>query len=454
MTSLTTYINYKNHLPADIDGLPTRDFSIIQDGTAKTFSQELRASLKLDRWAVVVGGNYEHDRVSDYDPLDITDSAVSYAFQDFYGTRWNTAAYLSNQRFNTYAVFGNVEFKVTPALTVQGGVRYTQSENSFVGCTTDTGDGNGAAAYTPLINGIRATAGLSPITLQPGQCMTIDQTTLNPGLVRTNLNQDNVSWRAGLQYKLDRSVLLYANVSKGYKAGGYQQLSATSSSALDPAVQESVLAYEAGVKAGLWNNRLQLNAAGFYYDYKDKQVTGTKIDPAVGPESVLVNIPKSRVYGAEVQVTIAPFRGLTLNGAGSYIRSKITGDYFGVNSLGNNQNFRGTEIPYVPHWQLNGQARYEWSLTNDLNMFGSVSGQYQSRSNASLGGVPGFEIKAYALADLSAGVETPGGKWRAYIWGRNVTNTNYWVSVQRDLSSRTRYMGRPASYGATLEFHY
>ncbi len=116
---------------------------------------------------------------------------------------------------------------------------------------------------------------------------------------------------------------MYASVSKGYKNGIFITTGATFAAALDPATQESVLAYEAGVKLSLLNRKMQLNAAVFHYDYRDKQIRGRIIDPVVGGLNQLLNIPESRISGAEVQLIWEPVGGLTFNGGVTYISSKI-----------------------------------------------------------------------------------------------------------------------------------
>jgi outer membrane receptor for ferrienterochelin and colicin len=52
----------------------------------------------------------------------------------------------------------------------------------------------------------------------------------------------------------------------------------------------------------------QVNAAVFYYDYADKQLKGRVVaNPNVfGPLEALVNVPRSQVQGAEIQVDLAP----------------------------------------------------------------------------------------------------------------------------------------------------
>src|SRR3546814_6751330 len=74
--------------------------------------------------------------------------------------------------------------------------------------------------------------------------------TNGPPIVQ-RLSEDNISWRAGIDYRASDDVLVYANVSRGYKAGSFPSLAAASYISLQPVVQEEVTAYEAGLKATL-----------------------------------------------------------------------------------------------------------------------------------------------------------------------------------------------------------
>lgn len=63
-----------------------------------------------------------------------------------------------------------------------------------------------------------------------------------------------------------------------------------------PVKQEELLAYDVGSKMSLAQRTLQLNLAAYYYDYKDKQLIVSFIDPVFGVLPRLGNVPKSRVY--------------------------------------------------------------------------------------------------------------------------------------------------------------
>ncbi|MFD2502514.1 TonB-dependent receptor domain-containing protein [Rhizorhabdus histidinilytica] len=77
--------------------------------------------------------------------------------------------------------------------------------------------------------------------------------------------------------------LFYANVTKGYKAGSFPTIGAATVSQYRPVVQESVIAYEAGFKQELFDRSVLLTGAGFYYDYRNKQLRASSISRLSAP---------------------------------------------------------------------------------------------------------------------------------------------------------------------------
>src|SRR3546814_15222910 len=86
-----------------------------------------------------------------------------------------------------------------------------------------------------------------------------------------------------------------------------------------------------GTKISALDRALQLNAAAFHYIYYDKQVRGLIVDPIFNQLEQLVNIPKARINGAEIEVIGRPVSGLTLRGAVTYVDSKVL-RFVGINT--------------------------------------------------------------------------------------------------------------------------
>src|SRR3546814_18871812 len=114
-----------------------------------------------------------------------------------------------------------------------------------------------------------------------------------------------------MSYKAPSGALLYATFSRGYKAGAFSNISASSTSQYVPARQERVDAYEAGAKLPLFDKHLQFNIAGVYYDYRNKQERARIEDLVFGLLELLVNVTKVRSVGAEASLVARTYHGLS-----------------------------------------------------------------------------------------------------------------------------------------------
>ncbi len=447
LTSITSYIDYKHDQVPEGDGVAINALDLSNSfGHANSFSQELRLAnggRAPFRW--VVGANYGHDDVFEENHIDDPEASGARALPHI------GSIYKSTQKMNNYAAFGNVEYDVTPEVTLKSGVRYTKSNRSNRSCNQDLPGFSNLSNIFTFLQTIFAPL-RPPVQVTPGQCFALDANFF-PGEFRDSLHEDNVSWRVGVDYKPTKDLLFYANVSKGYKAGGYGSLSAATFAQYAPVTQESVLAFEAGFKAQFIDRRVSLTGAAYYYDYKDKQLRSKIIDPVWGILDALVNVPKSRVKGAELELSVRPFEGFALGIAGTYTDAKVT-RYVGVNAGGQATNFAGTKVPYAPKWQLGVNADYKIPTGGEWTPFIGSSLTYRSSTNSIVGGTSVYDIGAYTLLDLRAGVESENHRWRAMVWGKNITNQYYWTNAVATYDVIVRIPGRPATYGATLSYKF
>lgn len=428
LTSISSYEKYKRLMPVDTDGTSFQNFFPTLGGETSTFFQEVRLGGKFSgggNW--IIGGNYQHDTIFDTSLLDFPASS-----QSFLG---RTSRNEGRQVVSTKGVFANVNFPLTAELTAQGGIRYTAADRSFVGCTRDAGDG------------IAAGSGFFPGSVAGG-CLTF---LLNGsfGLVSKELNEDNVSWRLGLNYQANPDTLIYANVSKGYKSGSFPLLGLAFEPQATPVTQESVMAYEAGIKAKVASN-LRINAAGFYYDYNNKQIRSYGVFPIFNLLETLINVPKSRVAGFEVDAVWQPVDGLTIRPNVTLVDSKITRNFAAYTGDAVPVNVNGEPFPYTPKWSGSTDVEYRWEVGSSLEAFAGTNVSYRTGTNGSLGNPASYAIAGYTLVDLRAGVEGEGGRWRASVWGRNVGNKYYWIAASHISDNVVRFAGRPVTYGVTL----
>ena len=448
LSSITSYQRYTRDQPFDTDGTTYQSDFITETGSVSTIFQELRLTGRsMDRLSWIVGANYESDDTYDANLIQFTQSSIS----QLAGFPLTEVKNQTQQDIRTSAAYANLDYDVTSNITLHGGIRYTVANRSFAGCTQDTGNGQAAAALNFLGGVLRG--GAPGSVAQPGQCVTLNAD-FDSALVRSKLDENNIAWRTGADWRMTSNTLFYFNVSKGYKSGSFPTLSASSYVQFAPVKQESVLAYEVGTKTTLFDRKLQLNAAAFYYDYTDKQIRGEKPDPVFGNLEALVTIPKSHIDGFELSATARPLAGLTIAPAITLVQTRIDGTFTNVNPFGVTGNFAGEPFPYTPKWSGNVDVNYERPLTSSLSWFAGGNLSYQGSTNGGFGEIPVLDIRSYGLLDLRAGIANESSHWRVSLYGENVTNQYYWLSADHAADAVTRYAGMPATYGVRLSYRF
>lgn len=442
ITSLTSYIRSKQTGFQQAGGADFEQSQYGQNGDFHDFFQELRmdnGSHGRGRWTL--GVNYSRDDVSEHSSAFYSENTTFTA----YGITGDNFALTENT--NNYAAFGALEYDLIPGLTLKGGLRYTKTDRTSTACVTDNGDGTINALFDFLQALASGQNNLPP--LQPGDCVSLNPATGLSGLYQNRLSEHNLSWRAGIDLKPLDGLLLYANVSRGYKAGGSPATDASDWNQFTPVRQESVTDYELGFKAQLFDRRVLATGDIFYYDYRDKQLHSKVIDPIFGSLDATVNIPKSSVRGGEFAISTAQIAGFTPSVSATYIDGKID-KFVGVNAGGQTADFSNTPMPFVPKWSVNAGLGYKWPVSEQVKGFLGANVVYRSATNALVGAPASYAIPAYTTLDLRAGFETEDGRWRVFAYGKNVTNTYYITTVSEQYDYIVRFTGRPATYGISI----
>lgn len=453
LTSITSYSHMSLAVPLTLSGENFPAYNLATAGS-DLFTQELRLSGRISSLRWMIGGNYQHNNTPNtgYDaPFDVTNAQGLY----------NAFRMVNDQQVTDYAVFGSLEKKLTDTITARASIRYSQEDRKHQGCLADSGNGQLAGAFGQVI--IPLLLGGSPTNIAPGACVTLDDTTrqVNSGLTPSSLNQNNVSWRLGLDWKAAPGTLLYATAAKGFKGGSYSTEPAVFASQMTPVSQESVLAYEAGIKTDLLDRKLHLDLSGFYYDYKNKQLQGFGVYFPFGPLPVLVNIPKSRVIGGEFALTAHPTQGLRVMVSGTILDTKVLRDPVNpLDPFGQPTSYVGEAFPNTPKYQLAADAEQSFPISGNATGYVGAGLQYHS-SAIGVFGVATAPLAAsltrlppYTLLDLRAGVRLSNPNIGVEIWGNNVTNKYYYSAAYTFVDAFVRMAAMPSTWGVRIKFDY
>lgn len=470
LTSITSYAHLKRNQNSEFDGTAaSENLRNFQEGTIKSFAQEVRLTADFSSVHWLIGANYGRDRTNDNLQQYLRNSS---AVQNIFGFKSIGGGITAKQKIESWAVFTSLDLELTDQLTLTAGLRLSEDSREFQGCgyVLDTSSG---PAYTALINFFRGGAGLGPIpTLSPGDCYAMYTTPQNqaldtaglplftPGLANRELTEHNAPWNINLNFKPTETSLLYARVSRGYKAGNFSTLNTTDHVAYNPVVQEELTAFEVGgrVRVGRF---LSLEAAAFQYNYNDKQLRARIfVGPPFGNINAQDTIPKSRLKGVEFSGVLRPVEGLSIGASGTYIDSKIR-RYIGQTVDGVLQDQAGSPFNFTPKWSLNGDVNYKHPVGDSLDAFIGMNVAYRSKTSAVFTpptgpqtGLQPFKIDSYTLVDGQLGVEAADSSWKAFIWGKNVFNKYYWTNVVRVSDVIVRFPGMPATFGGTVAFKF
>jgi len=469
LTSLSSGATYKTRKLVEYDGTPFSAGQYDLVGHIRTFNQELRlsnGSASDTRW--IVGGTAERSHTDQEGYGVFSASSNTLFLGTVLGYPIGQSTWSNTQKITNLAVFGNVEFDVSPTVTLKGGVRYTDSRIKGRTCNADfSGDptDTGGFFYDIVLGGAFGTYPTGSCFLANDLGRTINGVEPGaPGEYADTLHEDNVSWRVGIDWKAADGLLLYANAAKGYKAGSFAAASGSSFRNMLPVRQESLMAYEGGFKATLLDRMLQINGAAFYYDYKDKQVRGKFIAPPFGTLDGVINIPEASIRGGELELSARPMEGLTLDFAVTYVDGKVD-SYVGINGADVAGDFAGTRLPFTPKWQLSFNPSYTFPISESTSFFMGGSVNYKSDTTTVIGGDVNpanadpadlilNHLNSYTLVDVRAGVTLNDGRLRIGAYGKNIFNEYYVTNVRNASDMAARYLGRPRTYGIQLSYTY
>lgn len=459
--SLTSYQHLRQRDVSDASGVQTD--SLEQDSRSRisSFAQELRLIGESERFNWSVGGYYAHDVIDatefGYSNENVTINrlrAISQLLPSAYTPAQRAISFgnyrnVSHTETNVYAGFGNAEYRISQLVKLTLGGRYTKDTTDFTGCGYDTNGTNLAFVNTvyPLF-GIKT-------TINANECITLNQAGTDflrvPNL--KSIDQKNFAWRANVDITPSPVSLFYASISRGYKSGGFPLLAASSDAQFNPIEQERLTSYEIGTKLGLFDRRVQLNVAGFYYDYTNKQVFGRVLDLIFGSLSRIRNIPRSREIGVEGELTWRVTSNVTARAAATYLDSKVL-EFQDFTDFGVPANIRGNPFPYTPKLQGTGGLAYDGPVSSTINFIADANVSYQTRSQADSAGLPQFRIKAYALADATIGLRGEDDAWRVQLFAENLFDRYYYTGVSSGTDTVFRFPGMPRELGVRAAFKF
>ncbi len=334
---------------------------------------------------------------------------------------------LADQEFTisrpSKAIYGEAAYEITDALTLTMGLRYTWDKVKYSNARTLLYDLGGTGVIASLV----------PYSFP-----------YNASLPRVNQKRKTGEFtgRVVLDYRFTDKILGYASYSRGYRAGTFNGLAYQDVSQVYFLEPEKVNAYEAGLKTRFADNRIQLNLAGFYYDYSNQQIA-----QIIGATSFLRSA-SGRVYGMEAELAAQVAEPLRFDASFGYLNTKYKGntiDPTDPSSL--TLNINGNRFPNAPKVTFSAgfdltaidNGRSKLVLRGDTQYMGKYFfdpfGNYgqnpcdrprtgtlvlQATREIACGNPGYWLVNARATYTLD-------DKYSVSVWGKNLTNKFYYV---------------------------
>ena len=413
IVSISAYRQGNTQFLFDDAAVPGRYFTVrTPNSPNRMYSQELQLiSAKNDRFNWVAGV-YLFDYRNSANPI----------FRDFRGplapapTSTSQSVTVGTELTRSIAPFGQFTLEVLPRTHLTVGARYTYEKRE--------------AQVTQVA------------THNDGMTVAVAR--------NDSLTVRKPTFRIALDHQFTDDVLGYVSFNNGIKSGGFNIINPSPGY-----LPEKLTAYEAGIKSELFGHHLRMNAAVFYYDYKNLQVI-----QFVGTAQTVVNGAAARLYGLDVDFVAEPVAGLRLSGGFEIEHTEFT-DYrnavFSKPGLNGGatifrQDATGNRLPLAQNFSATLAIDYHHALSRgalDFNVTANYNGDYFFEADNFL------RQGAYTNLNSSVRWTLPGDKLSITIFARNLLDERVitQATTQR-LGYPTAYSNTPQSFGAAIDVKF
>jgi len=369
-----------------------------------------------------------------------------------------------NQIRDSKALFVNLTYEAVPSVTLRAGARYTRDsiniENFYAL------EGGVQSMPTALGPDTVPTWWTQTIPVVPSSFVTYQTSLAPPGGTNPTLSRgnNNVSIKLGADWKISRNVLGYLAFSQGYRGIAFNGQAYNGPAELTFTQPEKLNAYEIGLKSESFERRLQINAAAFYYAYRNQQFLDTYCAFPAAPPSTLClgtgfqtrNAPRSRIAGVELETRAKPDPALELRLNVGVLSTKYQELFLHF------ADRSGNRLIMAPNLNIGAQA--DWRAlrfsSNDVHVM--LNGNYYSKQYFDALNTERIAQPGYAL--LNARLALQGTATHDYtigLWVKNLANRKYLAEglPQRNPSDGGfgfdyALVGEPRTYGVDATYRF
>lgn len=505
LSSITGFTKFKMYSNHDVDYTPVNMTHSVEYEDLQQFSQELRLASDWDGpFNFTVGGYFEHQRLK-MDTENVLDGTAGGLIRPLIGgapslfhasvlaasnpavaglikagllTPGTWIDYLTrrttmDQKANTYALFGEMSYKVIDDVTLDVGIRYSHDKKS-IDKDNIIGRGKPGRAVT-LLNptDTAGSADLNQLLMNAYKAGGPDAVLAQvvwaglktfPQKQSMSRAEDHLNVSARMRWQYNQDGMAYTSFSQGYKSGGFNAPPESANYAGDPIKgaefkDETVNAFELGVKHSLLGDRIRLSGTLFHSKIKNLQVSAFD-----GVGFVVGNAAELKTQGAEFESQWRITRELELGLSVNYLDHKFTsfpGAPCSIAEIAKNasctKDLSGKRGAYAPKWSGSFYADFIYPLTNNLNLNARTDVNHKSGMYFSNDLDPTLYQGGYVKIDGRIGISSSSNTWDVSVFGRNLTNRKtYTFAVDTALMGgiKAGYVEEPRTLGVQATFRF
>lgn len=397
--------------------------SVTQDGAdTDQFTQEFRlASDTEGRFDWQIGAFY-----FDSDLKVTTDSFASFGFASIQDT-------VIQQENKTWAIFGQGSYDLTDRLTLTGGVRYTDDEKDFR-------------------------------VLQFGQLwLDLGIPTSIAGPI--NVTDDQTSWELAANFAMTDESSLFARVATGFRAQTIQGRDVAFLETPTVAEPETIESVEAGYKADLLGGRMRLNAAVFWYEIDDMQLS---VIGGASNTNQVINADTGEATGFELDAEWLLTENLLLTAGMSWNDTEIKDSTLATVPCGSGQCtpldpvdptnaarvlLDGNPFPRAPESTYSLTLQYTLPVGNAGEFYALTDWAWTGEINMPLYEAVEFQTDGQFEGGLRVGYRNIDRGWEVAAFGRNITDEDNVIGFV-DFSNNTGFVNEPTVWGLEVGYEF
>jgi outer membrane receptor protein involved in Fe transport len=438
-TTSLDHFDVKSQFDAEQSAFTVAVFIDRQESDA--FGQEFRLTSAGDGPISWMTGAYFYDNdftrgsLNSNEPIFVLGPDVVPLPAPFNGAAGDQSSFQSQNDTRHWSLFGQVDWQATDRTKLSAGMRYIDEKKSI-----DVRSNYQVAAL-------------------PSLALTITV----PTPIVAERSTDGLAWNLSALFDVTADTTVYATVSEGYKAGGYNgdwDAGGTLTAEKREFEDETVLNLEAGMKSRFWNDQATLNLSVFRSEFEDFQNASF-----LGLSFLVRNAEKVVSQGIELDGSVQPLEGLTLDYAVTYLDAEYDeftqgACYYGrtpTNAAERTCDLSGETLPNAPDWRTTLGLQYEHALAAGTGFF-RTDWAYSSEQNADAGLDARAEQDAYSM--WSARLGWRNERYSVTVWGENLTDETVINAAGPQTifggidGGMQFFLNEPRTYGVTMDVRF